>query len=341
MEPPEQSVSLDDPSSPRSSISSTQREIWPGPSATANLGQGHQRCPSGPSLHSQQQEPQHQHQERRPTASPSPSPSPAGAHSRKISASSIAASNASRKSRYVDSVPSETNAEPFSFPIASQPTPIPVKGAHSPSWHSRPQSGISDAGNDALVFGEPHPSPTHSDILRIRAELNAENAAHVWLPEPSLTARSSLSDLQSRRLSSTSIYSLASARGIINYSSSAHGSDSGALSRSVSGLMSSSKGASAGTPPEPGLPTAAAATSSPNGSNPNGQHNLATRDATSQPLDLMRRNQRTDSNMRAQPDRSRSRAKRRFSGSTATSTHSQGSDRGAHREKEEGNAKPK
>ncbi|KID92162.1 inositol pyrophosphate synthase [Metarhizium guizhouense ARSEF 977] len=336
MEPPEQSISLDDPSSPRSSISSTQHEIWPGPSATANIGQGHQRCPSGPSLHSQQQESQHQHQERRPTASPSPSP--AGAHSRKISASSIAASNASRKSRYVDSVPSETNAEPFSFPIASQPTPIPVKGAHSPSWHSRPQSGISDAGSDVLVFGEPHPSPTHSDILRIRAGLNAENAAHVWLPEPSLTARSSLSDLQSRRLSSTSIYSLASARGIINYSSSAHGSDSGALSRPVSGLMSSSKGASAGTPPEPGLSTATAATSSPNGSNPNGQHNLATRDATSQPLDLMRRNQRTDSNMRAQPDRSRSRAKRRFSGSTATSTHSQGSDRGAHREKEE--AKP-
>lgn len=339
MEPPEQSISLDDPSSPRSSISSTQREICPGPSATANIGQDHQRCPSGPSLHSQQQEPQHQHQERRPTALPSPSP--AGAHSRKISASSIAASNASRKSRYVDSVPSETNAEPFSFPIASQPTPIPVKGAHSPSWHSRPQSGISDAGSDVLVFGEPHPSPTHSDILRIRAGLNAENAAHVWLPEPSLTARSSLSDLQSRRLSSTSVYSLASARGIINYSSSAHGSDSGALSRPVSGLMSSSKGASAGTPPEPGLSTATAATSSPNGSNPNGQHNLATRDATSQPLDLMRRNQRTDSNMRAQPDRSRSRAKRRFSGSTATSTHSQGSDRGAHREKEEGNAKPK
>ncbi|KHN98037.1 inositol pyrophosphate synthase [Metarhizium album ARSEF 1941] len=99
--------------------------------------------------------------------------------------------------------------------------------------------------------------------------------------------------------------------------------------------MSQSKGA--GTPPEPDVCTAAAATSPSNGSNPS-QHNVTARDPTSQPLDLMRRNQPTDTNMRAQPDRSRSRAKRRFSGSTATSTHSQGSDRGAHREKEE--AKP-
>ncbi|KAG8425165.1 inositol hexakisphosphate and diphosphoinositol-pentakisphosphate kinase [Metarhizium acridum] len=220
----EHSISRDDPSSPRSSISSAEREIPPGPSTTTNIGQG-QPCPSGPSLHGQQLEPQHQHQERRPTASPSPSP--ARSHSRKISASSIAASIAGKRSRYVDSVPSETNSEPSSFPFASQSTPIPVKVAHSPSWHSRSQSGISDAGSDVLVFGEAHPSsPTHSDILRIRAGLNAENAAHVWLPEPSLTARSSLSDLQSRRLSSTSIYSLASARGITNYSSSAHGSDS-------------------------------------------------------------------------------------------------------------------
>jgi len=37
-----------------------------------------------------------------------------------------------------------------------------------------------------------------------------------------------------------------------------------------------------------------------------------------------------DSNVRSQPDRSRSRAKRRFSGSTANSSHSPSSDRGPH-----------
>lgn len=60
--------------------------------------------------------------------------------------------------------------------------------------------------------------------------------------------------------------------------------------------------------------------------------------AQSQPLDLMRRNTRPEpSTMRSQPDRSRSRAKRRFSGSTANSSHSPGSERGTvPREREEG-----
>ncbi|KAG6099193.1 hypothetical protein E4U30_006979 [Claviceps sp. LM220 group G6] len=105
--------------------------------------------------------------------------------------------------------------------------------------------------------------------------------------------------------------------------------------------MSSSRGGNVGAPPEPGHSNAtnAPVTTSPSiGPMANTQHNIVSRDPHSQPLDLIRRNQRTDTNMRAQPDRSRSRAKRRCSGSTATSTHSQGSDRGPYREKEE--AKP-
>ncbi|GAO16838.1 hypothetical protein UVI_02053760 [Ustilaginoidea virens] len=102
--------------------------------------------------------------------------------------------------------------------------------------------------------------------------------------------------------------------------------------------MSSSKAGGIGTPPEPGLSNVTVTTSSSNGAMANGQHNLTTRDPHAQPLDLMRRNQRAESNMRTQPGRSRSRANRRFSGSTSTSTHSQGSDRGPHRDREEGTA---
>ncbi|OAA47614.1 inositol pyrophosphate synthase [Metarhizium rileyi] len=353
MDPPEQpnpaanNVSIDDardPSSSRSSLSSTHWEVRPGFSSSSAAGI-EQKRPSRFQHGQQEQQRQHRHQQGRPTAStspsplpsPSPSPSPSRSHSRKISASSITASITGRRNRYVDSVHPDTSSEPSFLPVASaQPTPIPLKGARP--RHSRTQSGISDAGSDVLVFGELHPSPPHSDILRVRTGLNADNAIYLWVPDPALTSQSSLSDIQSRRLSSTSIYSLAAARGIVNYSSSAHGSDAGASSRSGSGLMSSSKGGPDGTPPEPTLPTLAAATSTPTGSNANGQHSVTTRDPPPQPLDLMRRNQRNDSNMRPQPDRSRSRVKRRFSGSTATSTHSQGSDRGTHREKEE--AKP-
>ncbi|QPG94934.1 hypothetical protein C2857_007356 [Epichloe festucae Fl1] len=237
-------------------------------------------------------------------------------HSRKTSSSSTAASSTTRPSRHVDSSPpgsysdrsvqSAASVSASASANASQSAPIPVVKA-ARSNHSRNHSAVSDTGSDVLVF------------------------------DSASVAQSSLSDVQTRRLSSTSIYSLASARAILNSSSSAHGSDSGAPPRSVSGLMSSNKGGNAGTLSEPGLSNVTV-TTSPSGPTTNGQHNLTTRDPHSQPLDLMRRNQRTDANVRTQPDRSRSRAKRRFSGSTATSTHSQGSDRGPYREKEE--AKP-
>jgi hypothetical protein len=63
----------------------------------------------------------------------------------------------------------------------------------------------------------------------------------------------------------------------------------------------------------------------------------------SNPPDMVKRNPATvptaptsNPGARSQPTRDRSRAQRRFSGSTATSTHSQSSDRGPHpREKEE------
>ncbi|KAG5980210.1 hypothetical protein E4U55_004283 [Claviceps digitariae] len=244
-------------------------------------------------------------------------------HSRKTSSSSIGAFPfcTIRRSRHPDSsspgsyvessshsAASASASASASGPVsASQPSTLAIRASRSK--HSRAHSAVSDTGSDVLVF------------------------------DPTFYAQSPLSDFHTRRLSNTSVYSLASARGILNSSSSTHGSDSGAPPRSVSGLMSSSKGGNTGTPPEPGLSNATVTTSSStSGPIANGQHTLVPRDPHSQPLDLIRRNQRPDANMRSQPDRSRSRAKRRCSGSTATSIHSQGSDRGPYREKEEGTA---
>lgn len=85
-------------------------------------------------------------------------------------------------------------------------------------------------------------------------------------------------------------------------------------------------------------PTPTSAIAAPAGAHTTQAQSSQTQAAQSQPLDLMQRNTRPDpSSMRAQPDRSRSRAKRRFSGSTANSSHSPGSERGTqYREKEEG-----
>ncbi|KAG6036506.1 hypothetical protein E4U41_005637 [Claviceps citrina] len=237
--------------------------------------------------------------------------------SRKASSSSIGASCTIRRTRHRDSSPPASCSEPaLCAPsvAASRSSTDSIRASRSK--HSRSHSAVSDTSSDVLVF---------------------DPAFHAQSP-----LQSPLSDFHTRRLSSTSAYSLVSARGLLNSSSSAHGSDPGAPSRPVSGLMSSSKGGHAGSPPEPGLSDVTVTTSSSSSASVAiGQHNLVTRDPHSQPLDLMRRNQRADGNIRTQPDRSRSRAKRRCSGSTATSIHSQGSDRGLHREKEEGIARSK
>lgn len=152
------------------------------------------------------------------------------------------------------------------------------------------------------------------------------------LPEPALTTRSSFSDegLSAKRLSVSSVYSLASARGIPSPAS-----PEGGISRSVSGvIMASNKGL--GPSPghsESGLSNVTVTTSSASSQAPasSTSHQLAPRESTHpNPLDAVRRNPtKPDPNARPQaPTRSRSRAKRRFSGSTVTSSHSPSSERG-------------
>jgi inositol-hexakisphosphate/diphosphoinositol-pentakisphosphate 1-kinase len=167
--------------------------------------------------------------------------------------------------------------------------------------------------------------------------------------ETTLTSRSSFSD-EGKRLSVSSLYSLASARGIP--SSAASASSEGGISRSVSGIiMASNKGL--GPAPghsESGLSNVTVTTSSSAQVSVGSSHQLAPRESGHpNPLDNVKRNPppRSDpssSSPRPQPPtRSRSRAKRRFSGSTSVTSHSPSSERGihhGHKEKEEARPAP-
>lgn len=275
-------------------------------------------------------------------SSPSTLPSQPSRHSRSVSVSSFTGSVSSRKSRYAEPGTSEIHAERSSFSSSPHSSNL-LRGGRS--WpYSRRHSAASEALIEELYLGESQQQLFDSDTPRMHP--NPDSAGnHSPLPEPALTTRSSFSDsysVQSKRLSGTSLYSLASARGVIvGPSQSNRASEQGGPPQSVSGLMSPTKG-SASAQPEAALSNVTVTASSANQSghvSPS-NHSLAARD--SQSHDLVRRNQRSETMRTGQPDRSRSRAKRRFSGSTAYSSQSPSSERGPHhREKEEGASKEK
>ncbi|KAK8042732.1 hypothetical protein PG994_013215 [Apiospora phragmitis] len=163
-----------------------------------------------------------------------------------------------------------------------------------------------------------------------------------------LKPRTSFSENEGKRLSVSSLYSLASARGISS-SASAAGSE-----RSGSVFMASNKGGlglSQGQS-EAGLSNVTVTTSSNPQITQGSSHQLAPRDSNNgNTSDFVKRSQPTkpDPNTRpqAQPQpqvqrpRSRSKVQRRFSGSTMNSSHSPSSDRTPHgKEKEESKPAP-
>ncbi|KAA8570234.1 hypothetical protein EYC84_002548 [Monilinia fructicola] len=158
----------------------------------------------------------------------------------------------------------------------------------------------------------------------------------VPLPEPALRPRASFTEMDGKRMSVSSMYSLTSARagGVISSAASATGSENGGSTRTTTASASSGKG--------PGLPQAETSnisiTTSSGGPNaPNG-HQLTARESPAQAAELAKRNSvaRGEAQPRPQPpQRSRSRAKRRFSGSTGASSHSPSSERGLHLKKDD------
>ncbi|KAL7781327.1 histidine phosphatase superfamily domain-containing protein [Trichoderma afarasin] len=275
-------------------------------------------------------------------SSPYTLPSQPSRQSRSVSVSSFTGS-VSSKSRYAEPGTSDIHAERSSFSSSPHSSNF-LKGARSMSSYSRRHSAASEALTEELYLGESQQSQVFFDNDTPRMRPNPDVPAnHSALPEPALTTKSSFSDshsIRSKRLSGTSLYSLASARGVIispSQSQSNPASDQGPPPRSVPSLMSSGKGP-ASAQPEAALSSVTVTTSSGSQSghgSPN-THSLAARDSQPPHLDLVRRNQRSETMRTTQPDRSRSRAKRRFSGSTAYSSQSPSSERGPHhREKEE------
>lgn len=276
-----------------------------------------------------------------------PIPRRALSNSCTLASPSLSNPAASRKSRCAEPGTSEIHAQRTNFSIPPH-SPNALTSPRSLLPRARRESGTSATSeawseDSSLAVDSQHPHPEDLHSLRSRLAANNENAVHSTLPESSSASRISASEYQNRRLSGTSIYSLASARGVIG-PASAHGSDLGTPPRSVPSLPPTGKGLMP-SHSETGLSNVTVTTSStaPPGQASTGQHHLAPRDPHSQPLDLIKRTQRADTmqnstaNHRSQPDRSRSRAKRRFSGSTATSSHSPSSDRAPHhREREEG-----
>ncbi|KAH7317853.1 histidine phosphatase superfamily-domain-containing protein [Rhexocercosporidium sp. MPI-PUGE-AT-0058] len=166
------------------------------------------------------------------------------------------------------------------------------------------------------------------------------------LPDPALRQRPSISEIDSKRMSVSSIYSLSSARagGAPSSIASANGSEpgTGATTATAVGSRAPSGALSPNTKSmqaEPGTSAVSVTTSSSSQFSTQGHtsHQLTPRETPQAANEIAKRNavQRGEGAPRSQaPGRSRSRAKRRFSGSTGASSHSPSSERGMHSKKD-------
>ncbi|KAH8884847.1 hypothetical protein GQ53DRAFT_595929, partial [Thozetella sp. PMI_491] len=312
-------------------------------------------------------------------ATPRARPQRAPSHSHSLSTSSLSSSIASRKSRHVEAGATETHADraslsmppPLARPQQQQIHAHALRSPRSSLPQSRRQSSHSDAWSEDLVLPPSYPAydpsaPSTSnlqyslrdfaidhitdlddyDTPRMVAGGNPDHPPHHSLPEPALTSnRSSFSDVEaSKRMSVSSILSMASARGVASSAASAAGSDTnvgapgGPVPRVVSGLIGST-GKGLG---DSGVSSMTVTTGSQGSS---GALHLTPREHIHH-LDLIKRTHTLPTRVeptsapRQQPTRSRSRAKRRFSNSTAASSHSPSSDRAAPYRAEKEEAKP-
>ncbi|KAH7386463.1 histidine phosphatase superfamily-domain-containing protein [Cadophora sp. MPI-SDFR-AT-0126] len=250
-----------------------------------------------------------------------------------------------RKGRYAEPGTTETHSDRASI---SMPPP-----QHRPSLsRSRTSSTYSQRVNVADLKAVAATSRRTSrddfavedfDTPKLSPGNMAEETPMVsQLPDPALRQRPSMSEIESKRMSVSSMYSLSSARagGAPSSIGSANGSEpgTGATSaatvggRAPSGALSpNTKGLHA----EPGTSAVSVTTSSSSQFSTQGHngHQLTPRETPQAANEIAKRNavQRGEGAPRSQaPGRSRSRAKRRFSGSTGASSHSPSSERGMH-----------
>jgi inositol hexakisphosphate/diphosphoinositol-pentakisphosphate kinase len=239
-----------------------------------------------------------------------------------LSSASSIKSMSSRKSRHADPVPATVNSERASI---SMPPP-----QRRPSIKSRTSSVQSRLGprasrDDIAVEGEEFDTP------RLSPGIMTEDAKTYQLPDSALRPKASIPDMESKRMSISSVYSLNSARAPSS-ATSANGSEPGSAigTRASSGTLSPNKVLS-----QAETSTISITTSSSNQFGSHGHvngHQLTPRESPAHASEIAKRNatHRGEGAPRSQPPgRSRSRAKRRFSGSTAASSNSPSSEKGS------------
>lgn len=202
------------------------------------------------------------------------------------------------------------------------PTKPPLGKATSPASSSQ-DSGATAADHDEH---DEHDTP------RLQAGAAAETGtSYRSLPEPALrSSRTSISEGPvSNRLSVSSLYSLASARGVPSSAASANGSETSSITgyRPASAIMASGGGVKH-TPTALSESGVSNTTVTTGAAGSGAAHQPAPREGNAS-NDGTRKQQQTapTPTPRQPPTRSRSRAKRRFSGSTGASSHSPSGDR--------------
>lgn len=261
----------------------------------------------------------------------------ARATSHRLSSASIDTS-LSRKSRQSEPGTTNTNVDRASISMPPPPNPYPKASRPSSTFSSRRPSNLSELFVESIPNSYTESAIDDSQIdshipPRLSAANMADQAQQAKAADAVLRPKGAI-DADGKRMSTSSIYSLSSARaGGLSSAASANGSEGGPGSRTPAASIGKSSGPGTGQA-ETSTSAVSVTTSSLTGGT------LTAREATPTPIQGQQ-GSTADARravVRDEPaagrglniPRSRSRAKRRFSGSTAASSHSPSSERGLH-----------
>lgn len=254
-------------------------------------------------------------------------------------ASSENPSAANLKSTISEPGQREAYVEPASFSLPRGTTyGTESSRASSTISHRGSVSDMSEAWTEGTNTSTNDGAVEESETPRMLSESTSDLTKHAPLPEPAMSKAASTTS-ESKRMSSSSLYSLQSVRagGVAPGSnSSSVGPDT--IPRLNPGNISGSR--SLGVSPEVATPIVSVTNPSTLPPTPQGTTNpqqSVTKDGA--PGDAPKRS-RQEGTSRASIPRSRSRVKRRFSVSTGASSHSPSSERGIHQAKEKEEPKP-
>ncbi|KAM3084443.1 inositol hexakisphosphate and diphosphoinositol-pentakisphosphate kinase [Clarireedia jacksonii] len=244
-----------------------------------------------------------------------------------------------RKARHAEPlVQTDSNSERanISMPLPSPGPKPPTRSRTSSSYSQLTQNALEILRQGRASTSKEESAIDDSDIPKKNTPTMAEEFKPV--PDPALRPRASISDIEGKRMSVSSMYSLASVRagGAPSSAPSVNGSENGTHNTRATSTITTSKGS--------GIPQAETSTlsvtTSSGGQSGSTAHQLTARETPAHAAEIAKRNAtaRGEAQPRPQPpQRSRSRAKRRFSGSTGASSHSPSSERGIYIKKDDEN----